>query len=68
MPWCHDCDRFFNPNSMAPDGSCPSCGTRIAEEPLDDSDRKVPWHFWVLVAVTGGYLLWRVIQGAALLF
>jgi hypothetical protein len=53
---------------MAPDGSCPSCGTRIADEPPDDSERKVPWHFWALVAVTGGYLLWRVIQGASLLF
>jgi hypothetical protein len=68
MPWCHDCDRFWNPNSMAPDGSCPSCGQVIAEEFPDDSERKVPWHFWVLVAITGGYLLWRAIQGVGLLF
>ncbi len=26
MPWCDDCDRFWNPNTMRPDGSCPSCG------------------------------------------
>jgi hypothetical protein len=68
MPWCHDCDRFWNPNSMAPDGSCPNCGHMIADGLPDDSDRKVPWHFWVLIAITGAYLVWRVIQGAALLF
>jgi hypothetical protein len=42
----------------------------IAEGPpgSDDGDRGAPWHFWVLVAVTAGYLLWRVIQGFGLLF
>ncbi|MCC5952416.1 MAG: hypothetical protein JJU45_10020 [Acidimicrobiia bacterium] len=63
MPWCNSCDRFYNPNSMAPDGSCPTCGRVIAEPP--DADLKVPWHFWVLVTATGAYLLWRVIQGFA---
>ena len=72
MPWCEGCDRFWNPNSMAPDGSCPKCGRFIADSPPggDDADGsgKVPWHFWVLVGVTGAYLLWRVIQGVGLLF
>jgi len=70
VPFCNECDKFWNPNSMAPDGSCPSCGTMIAEGPpgSDDGDRGAPWHFWVLVAVTAGYLLWRVIQGFGLLF
>ncbi len=57
---------------MAPDGSCPTCGRLIAES-LPDADgaeegHRVPWHFWVLVAVTGAYLLWRAIQGIGLLF
>jgi hypothetical protein len=26
-----------------------------------------PWHFWLLVGLTGAYLLWRVIQGVGLL-
>lgn len=60
MPWCTHCDRFWNPNSMAPDGTCPTCGERIAESP---PDAKVPWHFWVLVAAAVIYLGWRLLQG-----
>ncbi len=30
MPWCDDCDRFLNPNSVNDDGSCPTCGTQLA--------------------------------------
>jgi hypothetical protein len=26
MPWCEDCAKFWNPSSMKPDGSCPTCG------------------------------------------
>lgn len=26
MPWCNTCDRFLNPPSVNPDGSCPHCG------------------------------------------
>jgi len=33
MPWCEDCERFANPNSLDTDGSCPSCGAVIAESP-----------------------------------
>lgn len=34
----------------------------------DDGDHtRAPWHFWVLVAATAGYLLWRVIQGFGML-
>jgi hypothetical protein len=59
---------------MAPDGSCPRCGTMIADTPPgasadgESEDRGAPWHFWVLVAATAGYLLWRVIQGLGWLF
>ena len=59
MPWCEDCSKFWNPNSMPPDGTCPTCGRIIAEPP----DSKVPWHFWVLIAALVLYLGWRVVQG-----
>lgn len=26
MPWCKTCDRFLNPPTVNPDGSCPQCG------------------------------------------
>lgn len=34
----------------------------------DGEHSRAPWHFWVLVAATAGYLLWRVIQGFDMLF
>ena len=67
MPWCEQCSKFFNPNSMAPDGTCVKCGSFIAEPPavVDNVDEKVPWHFWVLVAAVVMYLGWRLLQGVA---
>ncbi|MGY6499651.1 MAG: hypothetical protein ACXIVQ_01945 [Acidimicrobiales bacterium] len=29
MPWCERCDRFLNPNTVAADGTCPSCGRTV---------------------------------------
>ncbi len=73
MPWCDTCDRFYNPNSVSADGSCPTCGTALpkatraerrqatqtdtAEEPS-----RVPWHFWILVVALVIYLGWRLVQ------
>jgi len=63
VPWCETCERFYNPNSVAPDGTCAKCGRFIADESDDDEDRgKAPWHFWVLVAALVAYLGWRLIQ------
>jgi len=59
VPWCEDCAKFWNPNSLPPDGTCPSCGRMIAEPP----DTKVPWHFWILIVGTAIYLGWRAVQG-----
>jgi hypothetical protein len=59
VPWCEDCSKFWNPNSMPPDGTCPTCGEIIADPP----DTKVPWHFWTLLAALGIYLGYRVVQG-----
>lgn len=60
VPFCEDCDKFWSPNSMPPDGTCPSCGRSIAEPP---ASRRAPWHFWVLVAALVVYLGWRAVQG-----
>lgn len=59
MPWCDDCTKFWNPNSMPRDGTCPTCERQIAEP------AKVPWHFWLLVVAVGLYLGWRAVQGVA---
>jgi hypothetical protein len=62
VPWCEDCSRFWNPNSMAADGSCPTCGRRLVEgESLVEP--RAPWHFKVLVAAVVVYLGWRAWQG-----
>ena len=40
MPWCDRCDRFLSPNTVADDGSCPSCGTPVAKPSQLDRARK----------------------------
>jgi hypothetical protein len=64
MPWCDDCEKFWTPNSLPPDGACPTCGRVIAEPP----DTKVPWHFWIVVVAAGLYLLWRLVDFVLWLF
>ena len=60
MPWCEDCSRFWNPNTMNRDGSCPTCGRLIAPP------ARVPWHFWLLLAALILYLGFRAWQGLVL--
>jgi hypothetical protein len=57
MPWCEQCGRFWNPNSMQSDGSCPSCGRVIAPP------ARTPWHFKLLLAALVIYLGYRAFQG-----
>jgi len=57
MPWCDDCSRFFNPNSLGEGGDCPNCG-RVLVEPA-----RAPWHFKLLVIAAVVYLGWRALQG-----
>ena len=63
MPWCEDCARFYNPNTLTPDGGCPE-GHHVAD-PVNDPDQaqKIPWHFWLLLAALVIYLGWRLVQG-----
>ncbi|HEV7722466.1 MAG TPA: hypothetical protein VGO60_14335 [Iamia sp.] len=67
MPWCEGCDRFYNPSSLGPDGTCQQCGRFIAsidDEPDDEQGSgRAPWHFYLLVAVVVIYLGWRLLQG-----
>lgn len=69
MPWCDTCDRFYNPNSLQPDGTCPTCGRAVASPLAGDAelaagdDVGAPWHFKVLIAVTAVYLGYRLFQG-----
>lgn len=62
MPWCETCSRFYNPNSLAADGTCQNCGHFLAEHPGEAEQAKIPWHFWVLVAALVIYLGWRLVQ------
>ncbi len=59
MPWCEPCGRFYNPNTLRPDGTCPE--NHLVEPPKPRA--KVPWHFWLLVAGVTIYLGWRLVQG-----
>lgn len=58
MPWCESCSRFWNPNTLATDGGCPSCGDVIAEA----EDYRAPWHFKLMVVATVVYLGWRAVE------
>ena len=65
MPWCDTCDKFYNPNSMAPDGTCMKCGTFIAS-PADEKGtdkQRAPWHFYLLLVALVVYLGYRLFQG-----
>ena len=62
MPWCDTCSRYHAPNALTADGDCPVCGDHI-EDPAEEIDPKVPWHFWLLLAAAVIYLGWRLVQG-----
>jgi hypothetical protein len=67
VPWCDTCDRFYNPNTLDTEGSCPTCG-RVVGEPADpdaETATSAPWHFKVLIAITAVYLSYRLFQGIA---
>ena len=62
MPHCDTCDRFYNPNTVRPDGRCPGCDHQLAEPVTRFEHEPAPWHFKVLVALTVAYLVWRFVQ------
>ncbi len=73
MPWCDECSKFWNPNSVPADRRCPTCSRPLetgarpdGDDPADPADGldypKAPWHFKVLVVLTVIYLGWRTVQ------
>ena len=62
MPHCDTCDRFYNPNTLRPDGSCPACGRPVGERLTRFETVGAPWHFKVLLVATVVYLGWRFVQ------
>ena len=67
VPWCEDCSRFYNPNTLTDEGECPD-GHRVADPIEVEPDPKIPWHFWLLVIALVVYLGWRLIQAITWLF
>lgn len=64
MPWCDTCDRFYNPNTLEADGTCPMCGRVVAESVVPATESAgAPWHFKALIGVTAVYLSYRLFQG-----
>jgi hypothetical protein len=68
VPWCETCDRFYNPNSLRADGTCPTCGrdvgrSAVATATAEDGAPATPWHFKVLLLATVVYLGWRLVEG-----
>ncbi|MDP1803868.1 MAG: hypothetical protein Q8K72_01755 [Acidimicrobiales bacterium] len=66
MPHCDTCDRFYNPNTLDADGSCPTCGRPLADPTPGGVDEPgAPWHFKLLLGATVLYLGFRFVQGIA---
>jgi hypothetical protein len=70
VPFCPECDRFYNPNTLTETGDCPD-GHHVAD-PSDPAQAEppapVPWHFKVMLTLLVLYLTWRFIQlGQALI-
>ncbi len=74
MPWCDDCERFYNPNTLTAEQHCPKGHTVDQSEPAVDGpvrisryeaarEAGVPWHFWLLVGALIIYLGWRALEG-----
>ena len=68
MPWCEACAKYYTPNSVTTDGSCPKCGDTIqlpeGTEPdaTATEDESAPWHFKLMVVAVVAYLGWRLID------
>ena len=69
MAWCPACDRYLTPAALTPEGACPTCGDGVQHPPQRPAAaaERIPWHFWLLVGGAAVYLVWRAVQGVALL-
>ena len=32
MPWCEECSKYWTPSAMREDGTCPTCGRKVADQ------------------------------------
>jgi hypothetical protein len=65
MPFCDDCEKYWAPSAMTPEGECPTCGADLETPELakaDGEDEKVPWHFKLLVVALVIYLGYRFFE------
>jgi hypothetical protein len=72
VPWCEPCGKFYSPNTLRPDGTCPENHqvadappvepSAVTTAPAADESAKVPWHLWVLAVGVVVYLGWRLVQ------
>jgi hypothetical protein len=74
MPWCDECSKFWNPSSVAADGTCPTCGRPLPATATVDPRKvnlrhlaaeqgRAPWPLKLLVAAIVLYLGWRAVEG-----
>ncbi len=65
MPWCEPCAKYWTPNAMNDDGTCPTCGEQVVEgheHGAAAADEKAPWHFKLMIVALTVYLGWRVVD------
>ena len=67
MPWCEECAKYYTPNSVEADGSCPKCGDALqladgADDADDTAQESTPWHFKLMVVAVVTYLGWRLVD------
>ena len=72
MPWCESCSKYLTPKALEIDGTCPTCGSSVAEiEQCAEEvvvDEGTPWHFKLLIGAVVVYLTWRAVQMISWLF
>lgn len=70
MPWCDECERYYAPSAMTPEGHCPRCDADLlAPDQAGSEDgsvppetEKVPWHFKLMIVLLILYLGWRFVD------
>ena len=66
MPWCEPCAKYWTPNAMNNDGTCPTCDEQVVEAREHAggdvaTDEKAPWHFKLMIVALALYLVWRLV-------